>query len=73
MPGLFEEWAEVSPLADLLVRSACRYPDRLALVMPEFSMTYADLCEASITVARGIMGLGVPQRAHIGILANNSR
>lgn len=69
----FEEWTEVCPLADLLVRSACRYPDRAALVMPGFSMTYRELRDASIDVARSIIGLGVAPRSHIGILANNSR
>ena len=70
---IFEEWTEVCPLADLLVRSAHRYPDRVALAMPELSLTYAELRDASVEVARGILGLGVAPRSHIGILANNSR
>lgn len=69
----FSEWSQVCPLADLLVRSAATFPDRNALVMPDLTMTYAELRDASIEVARGIIGLGVPQRAHVGILANNSR
>jgi len=69
----FSEWSQVCPLADLLVRSAATFPDRNALVMPDLAMTYAELRDASIEVARGIIGLGVPQRAHVGILANNSR
>lgn len=70
---IFSEWSEVSPLADLLIRSAARYPDRQALVMPDLTLTYAELRDASIEIARGIMGLGLRQRAHVGILANNSR
>lgn len=69
---IFSEWSEVSPLADLLIRSAARYPDRRALVMPGLTITYAELRDASIEIARGIIGLGLGQRAHVGILANNS-
>ena len=69
----FDEWSEVCPLADLLVRSAARHPDRKALVLPEFSLTYADLRDAAVEVARGILGLGIPERSHVGILANNSK
>lgn len=70
---IFSEWSEVSPLADLLVRSAARYPDRPALVMPDLTLTYAELRDASIEIARGIIGLGLGARTHVGILANNSR
>lgn len=69
----FTEWSEVCPLADLLVRSAANYPDRNALVMPGLSLTYAELRDASVEIARGIIGMGVAPRAHVGILANNSR
>lgn len=70
---MFTEWSEVCPLADLLVRSAANYPDRNALVMPGLSLTYAELRDASVEIARGIIGMGVAPRAHVGILANNSR
>jgi fatty-acyl-CoA synthase/long-chain acyl-CoA synthetase len=69
----FSDWSEVCPLADLLVRSAARHPDRKALVLPHFALTYAGLRDSAIDVARGIIGLGVAPRSHIGILANNSR
>ena len=69
----FEDWSEVCPLADLLVRSAARHPDRKALVLPECALTYAELRDAAGEVARGILELGVPERSHIGILANNSK
>jgi acyl-CoA synthetase (AMP-forming)/AMP-acid ligase II len=69
----FEDWSEVCTLADLLVRGAARHPDRKALVLPEFALTYAGLRDAAIEVARGIFGLGIAPRAHVGILANNSR
>ena len=70
---IFSEWSEVSPLADLLIRSAARHPDRPALIMPDLTLTYAELRDASIEIAQGIIGLGLGARAHVGILANNSR
>ena len=69
----FGDWSEVCTLGDLLVRSAARYPDRKALVLPEFALTYGGLREAAVDVARGIIGLGIAPRSHVGILANNSR
>lgn len=70
---MFNDWSEVCTLADLLIRSAARHPDRKALVLPEFALTYAELRDAAVDVARGIIGLGIAPRSHIGILANNSR
>ncbi len=70
---MFNDWSEVCTVADLLIRSAARYPDRKALVLPEFSLTYSELRDAAVDVARGIIGLGIAPRSHIGILANNSR
>ncbi len=69
----FKEWSEVCPLADLLVRSAALFPCRTALAMPDLRLTYAELLDASVAVARGIIGLGIAPRAHVGILANNGR
>lgn len=69
----FTEWSEVAPLADLLIRSAARYPDRKALVMPDLTLTFSQLLDASVEVARGILAMGIAPRAHVGILANNSR
>ena len=42
-------------------------------MLPEFALTYAGLRDSAIDVARGIIGLGIAPRSHIGILANNSR
>ena len=69
----FDDWSEVCTLGDLLIRSAARHPDRKALVLPEFALTYAELGDAAVDVARGIIGLAVAPRSHVGILANNSR
>ncbi len=69
----FKTWAEVCPMGDLLIRSANLHPERKAFVMPELELTYTQLRNSAVEVARGIVGLGVPERAHIGILANNSK
>lgn len=68
----FEEWSEVSPLADLLVRAASRYPARKALVLPNESVTYAALLERASTIARGLIGLQIKPRSHVGLLCTNS-
>ena len=70
---MLEGWTEVCTLADALVRSANRYPDRPALKMPGLTMSYSELLDASVDVARGIIGLGIGPRSHVGVLANNSR
>lgn len=67
----FDTWAEVSPMGDLLVRSAALHPARKAFVTPDESLTYAELRDRAVEVARGIIGLGVPPKAHVGLLANN--
>ncbi len=69
----FGEWSEVCSLADMLIRGAARHPTRKALVLPEFALTYAGLRDSAIDIARGIIGLGIAPRSHIGILANNGR
>ncbi|MCB2050049.1 MAG: AMP-binding protein [Novosphingobium sp.] len=69
--GLFERWSEVCPLGDLLIRSAARYPDRNALVMPGFAISYAELLKEAVSVARAIAGLGIGPRANIGLFCNN--
>ena len=67
----FENWTEVSPLGDLLIRSARLHPERKAFVMPDVSLTYAQLRSLAVEMAQGIIALGLPPRAHIGILAVN--
>lgn len=69
---VLDSWTEVCPMGDLLIRSAALHPERKAFVMPEVTLTYRDLRDSAVDVARGIIGLGIPPRAHIGILANNS-
>jgi len=45
----------------------------MALIMPEFAITYRELLEEAAMVARGIVGLGIEPRSHIGLFCNNGR
>ena len=65
-------WTEVSPLGDLLVKSASRNPDRDALVFPESRATYSQLLDGAMSVARGLLAQGVKPGEHVGLLASNS-
>ncbi len=65
-------WTEVSPLGDLLVKSASRHPDRHALVFPESRATYTELLDGALRVARGLLAHGVQPGEHVGLLASNS-
>lgn len=69
----FERWNEVCTIGDLLIRSAARHPDRNALVMPGFAITYRELLADAVKVARSIVGLGIPPRSHVGLFCNNGR
>jgi acyl-CoA synthetase (AMP-forming)/AMP-acid ligase II len=66
------QWAEVSTIGDLLVRSAHRHPDRDALVFPDSRHTYAELRDRAVCVARGLFGLGVHPGDRVGLLASNT-
>lgn len=69
--AVFKRWSEVTPIGDLLIRAAALHPGRIAYAMPDFTLTYAELLEGAIKVARGIVGLGIGPRAHIGLFCNN--
>lgn len=65
-------WTEVSPLGDLLVKSASRSPDRDAVVFPDARATYSQLLDGAMRVARGLLAQGVQPGQHVGLLASNS-
>jgi fatty-acyl-CoA synthase/long-chain acyl-CoA synthetase len=65
-------WTGVTPVGDLLLRSAAAYPDRDALVLPGERYTYAQLWERASGIARSLLGLGVQRGQHIGLLTRNS-
>jgi fatty-acyl-CoA synthase/long-chain acyl-CoA synthetase len=64
--------SEVSTLGDLLLRATERHPDRLALVLPTDSATFAELRDGAFRVARALHGLGVRRGEHVALLVPNS-
>jgi fatty-acyl-CoA synthase/long-chain acyl-CoA synthetase len=66
------QWAEVSSIGDLLVRSAHQHPERDALVFPGARYTYTELYDRARQVTRGLIALGVRPGDHVGLLASNS-
>lgn len=65
-------FSEAVPVADLLVRSARLFPDRIAVAFPEVEFTYGEVLTGAMRTARGLYALGVRPGDHVGILAPNS-
>lgn len=68
----FSPWTEVSPLGDLLIKSAQRHPLRDALVFPEARCTFTELLDGATGIARGLLAQGVSSGDHVGLLASNT-
>jgi fatty-acyl-CoA synthase len=62
----------MATVAELLARSAKRYPDKLALVLPDERATYAELAERTVHIARLLLALNVERGSHVGIMMLNS-
>jgi len=58
----------VSPLGDMLLKSWDQFPHKEAVVFPGGRRTYDDLTRAVMHRARGLLGLGIRQGDHVGIL-----
>ncbi len=58
----------VSPLADVLLKSWDAHPQKDALVFPSGRRSYDDVVQSVLHRARGLLGLGVKQGDHVGIL-----
>ena len=58
----------VSPLADMLLKAWDAHPDKEALVFPAGRRTYDDVVQSVLHRARGLIGLGIKQGDHVGIL-----
>lgn len=69
--AIVNEWCEVTPVGDLLVRAAHLHPDRFAVIFPESRRTYAQLLEGTLQTARGLVGLGVRRGDNIGLMSGN--
>ena len=61
-----------SSIGDILVRSARRTPDVVALHFGERSWTYRALDEGSGRVAHALLGLGLRKVDRVAAFANNS-
>lgn len=65
------DYVEVPTLADLLVRAARRDPDGHALSVGGTRRTFAELHGRAITIARGLVSLGVGPGTRVGIYMPN--
>lgn len=64
-------WQEAYSLGALLARAAERDPDALAVVLPQERVTYRELEQRSVHLARSLASLGVAKGSHVGILMSN--
>ena len=64
-------WINVTTLGDLLVRGADRWGKNDVLIFPEGRLTYQELLDAAYLRARSLLGLGVCQGDHVGLLMAN--
>jgi acyl-CoA synthetase (AMP-forming)/AMP-acid ligase II len=58
-------------MGDVLARGAARWPDKPALVFPDFERTYDELYEGARRAARALVGLGIRPGERIGLLMPN--
>lgn len=59
-------------IPDLLSKGAREHGDRTALVVDDDRESYSDLLASALTVARGLIGLGVAAGDRVGIVMHNS-
>ena len=57
---------------DLIVRGAHGHRERIALTVGARSMTFGEVDELSSRLANALLSFGVPPRARVGLLLNNS-
>lgn len=65
-------FTEVATLGDLLLRAVSLQPDRLAVVLPDQTITYRDLADRAVRFARGLSALGVEPGQNVGLFMPNS-
>jgi len=58
-------------LAGLLLESALKWSDRVAIKFPGFAWTYGQLAGEALEVAKCLRGLGVGRGDHVGLLLPN--
>ncbi|SFM61152.1 AMP-binding protein [Thermodesulforhabdus norvegica] len=59
-------------IADIVSRSAYRYPEKPALIYGDTTLTYSQLDEAINRVANGLLALGLRRHGRVAILAHNT-
>ncbi len=64
-------FTEVATLGDVLLRSAHERPDRVALALPNQSMSFEKLETEAARVARSLITLGVAPGEHVAVLLPN--
>jgi acyl-CoA synthetase (AMP-forming)/AMP-acid ligase II len=62
---------EARSIPEILIEGAERWPDRTAVVFPDFEWTFERLHRESVEVARGLVGLGVQPGDHVATLLPN--
>ncbi len=65
------ELPEALPFAELLLRAAARHPDRVALVVDDVRLTYAEVEQRARRAARSLLAMGVERGDGVGILMAN--
>jgi acyl-CoA synthetase (AMP-forming)/AMP-acid ligase II len=65
-------YIRATSLGDLLLRSAVKWPDNIALIFPDEKITYSQLYERAFEKARLLQGMGIDIDDHVGIMLPNS-
>jgi acyl-CoA synthetase (AMP-forming)/AMP-acid ligase II len=66
-----QDWVEISPIGDVLVRAASRWPAKEAIVFPGERRSYAEQLAAVERCACSLLGLGIGPGERVGILMTN--
>jgi fatty-acyl-CoA synthase len=71
VPLTVPRYTELCTLGDLLVRGSERHPDRDALVLPGVRLSYRELEERALAVARSLTAAGVRRGDRVGLFMPN--
>lgn len=66
------EYLTLTTMGDLLVRNAVEVPDRTFLVIGDDRVTYAEMHERAMAVARALIAHGIRRGDRVGLLMPNS-
>ena len=69
--GAPDDWVEIGPIGDVLVRAAGLWPAKEAIVFPDERRTYSEMLAAVERSARSLLGLGIRAGDRVGILMPN--